>query len=138
MYEILKAIAAEQANQFGFTYARRDFAGLYDEVPTGQVQIFLDPVAISESFGDYNVVETRQFTGSFMMLISSDVEKGDYNQRYIDEIKPILDTALGTIKTSLKCNNFVSIDVWRTVEVINVFDYNMDGIVVTYQITQDV
>lgn len=143
MYEILKAIAETQigdplADQFGFTYARRDYQNLYDEVPVGTPQIFLDPVQITESFGEYNEVETREYSGTFMVLISSDVEKGNYEQRYIDEIKPILDTTLATIKDTLRCDSDITISLWRTVEAINIFDYNMDGVIVTYTVQEDV
>ena len=136
MYNILKQLATD--NSYGFIYARRDYANLYDEVPTGQVQLFVDPVVITESFGEYNQVESREYSGSFMVLISSDIEKGDYEARYLGEIKPLLDVAMLAIKDGLKCNGNITINVWRTVEVINLFDYNMDGIVVTYTVEEDV
>jgi len=136
MYEVIKQIATDSS--YGFIYARKDYANLYDEVPTGVVQIFLDPVQITESFGEYNEVESREYAGSFMVLISSDVEKGDYEKRYLEEIKPILDGALVSIKNNIKCDGNLQINSWRTVEAINVFDYNMDGIVVTYNVVEDV
>lgn len=136
MYEILKQIAKD--NNLGFTYARRDYANLHNEIPTGHPHVFLDPVQITETFGEYNQIESRQFAGSFLVVISSDIEKGNYEQRYLDEIKPILDETMGSITGSMKCGAKIQINSWRTVEVINLFDYGMDGIAVTYTVTEDV
>ena len=143
MYNILKAIAETQvgapaADQFGFTYARRDFQNLVEDLATGATHIFLDPVERLENFTEYNEVDTIQSSGQFMVVISSDIDKGDYELRYVEDIQPLLVGALATIKAAIKCNGSVVIDSWRTVEVINMFDYNVDGIAVTYQITENV
>lgn len=140
MKEILEAIAAEQVlgeNQFGFHYARRDYANLEKDMPIDKVQIFLDPVQITEVFGEYNELQSKEYSGSFLVLISSDVEKGDYNLRYTDEIKPILDGAVNVIKDSIRCTAELSIQLWRTTEVINMFGYNLDGVLITYSTIED-
>jgi hypothetical protein len=136
MYNLLKTIAA--TNSYEFLYARRDFQNLLDSIPVGQVHLILDPVETTEAFTEYNEVDTVQSSGRFMLVISSDIDKGDYEQRYIDDIQPLLVGAMVIIKDALKCNGSIQIDSWRSVELINMFDYNVDGIAVTYQITQDV
>jgi hypothetical protein len=136
MYDLLKAIAV--ANSYSFIYGRADYQNLHDELETGLEYIFLDPVVIDEQFDEFNRVEASTYSGSFMILVSSDIDKGDYDARYIDEIKPIIDGALVIIKEALKCGGSVDFNSWRQVEVINLFDYNLDGVTVTYNITENV
>lgn len=135
MYDILKQIATD--NSYGFTYARKDFQNLHDVVETVNPHIFLDPVQTDKAFGEYNQVERKTYTGSFMILLSSDIDE-DYDTRYQTYIKPLIDTALGTISTAISCDESLQLTNWRETEVINVFDYNMDGILVTYTVVQDV
>lgn len=134
MYEILQEIATN--NSMGFLYARKDFANLYNEVESNQTQIILDPVQITESFGEYNQVESKEYQGTFMVLVSSDIDEKDYDYRYQTYIKPILEESMNTIKNSIKCSGVLSITVWRTIEIINILDYNMDGIVVAYTVIE--
>lgn len=136
MYDLLKAIAL--ANDYSFIYGRTDYQNLHDELETGKEYIFLDPVSLDLQFDEFNKTEAITYSGSFMVLVSSDIDKGDYNARYIDEIKPLIDGALNTIRDALKCGGVVDISTWRQVEVINLFDYNLDGVVVTYNLTEDV
>lgn len=135
MYEILQEIATN--NSMGFLYARKDFANLYNEVESNQTQIILDPVQITESFGEYNQVESKEYQGTFMVLVSSDIDEKDYDYRYQTYIKPILEESMNTIKNSIKCSGVLSITVWRTIEIINILDYNMDGIVINYTVRSD-
>jgi len=142
MYEILKAIAAVQtgdpaADQFGFMYARRDFQNLYNELEPNKPVIVLDPVVIDSNFSEMGVVESVVYSGSFMILMSSDIDETDYDYRYQNYIKPLLTGALLTIKASLICDYPSTIEVWRTTEVINVLDYNFDGILINYRILRD-
>ena len=136
MYTLLKDTST--ARSFEFMYARRDFQNLLDSLPTGQTHLILDPVEITENFTEYNEVDTKQYTGQFMILVSSDIDKETYEQRYIDEIQPLLVGALALIKDDLKCNGSIQIENWRTIELINMFDYNVDGISVTYTVLQNV
>lgn len=139
MYQLLKAIAdAQTPTAWSFIYARKDFANLHDELETGVPYIFLDPVSKESVFDDANVETDVTYSGTFMVLVSSDIDKGDYNQRYIDQIKPLIVGALATIKSELKCVGSIDFNSWREVEIINVFDYNLDGIVVTYNLTERV
>lgn len=135
MYDILKTVSA--AEGWTFIYARRDHSNLFNEVETGAVHLFLDPVEITENIGDYDELVSSTYAGTFMLLISSDIDDSDYEQRYIDKIKPILDGAVETLRSALICNSSVKIVSWRKVEVINMLDYNMDGIIVTYSLTEN-
>ena len=134
MYNILKQVAID--NSWVFTYARRDHSNLFNEVEqVGVPHIFLDPVVIDNNFGDYNEVESTTYSGTFLLVVSSDIDEVDYDTRYQTYIKPLLETAMGVIKADLVCTNPVTYNTWRTQEIINVFDYNLDGILVNFNIT---
>lgn len=134
MYEILKAVC--NANGWNFTYARKDFQNLYSEPEVKNVPIvFLDPVEISEGFGDMGDVESLTYSGRFLVLVSSDIDETDYEYRYLNYIKPLIDEALITIKLSIVCENELTFNAWRITEVINFFDYNADGVIISFNVS---
>lgn len=137
MYEILKAIAAAQG--WGFDYGRKDFHNLYEAAEQkGVSHIFLDPVKIKDIDNDEGVTEKKQYSGSFMVVFSSDVDEKSYEDRYEDYIKPNIKSHLKTVKDEIRCGYEVVFDSWETVEVINALDYNFDGVICTYKVTIDV
>lgn len=137
MYEALKAIA--EANGWVFEYGRSDFQNLYEAAEKKCTpQLFLDPVEIRDIDNDTGVTEQEVHTGSFMIMYSSDLDEIDYAARYAKYIKPIIQGALKTLKESLRCGYDVTFVQWKTVEVINVFSYNFDGVMCTYVVTFDV
>ena len=136
MYEILKAFAA--SNNLPFEYGRADFNNLHDSAEQKNVShIFLDPVEISDIDNDSGVTEKKVHSGSFMILYSSDIDEISYDDRYQKYIKPIVTGNLISIKDELRCNSEVVFDMWKIQEVINIFDYNFDGVICTFQLTFD-
>ncbi|WP_048331021.1 hypothetical protein [Bizionia psychrotolerans] len=137
MYELLKTISA--TNNWNFTYARRDFANLYDgeqQVGDSTPLVFLDPVQITEAYDEFNNVIETNYAGSFMVLVSSDIDEEDYDYRYQTYIKPIINSTLLNIKSSIQCDGNYGIELWRSVEIINAFDFNADGVVITFSINE--
>jgi len=135
MYDVLKTIAT--INNWVFQYARKDYANLFDEAEQiGVPHIFLDPVQIDTVFDEFNEPISTSYEGSFMCLVSSDIDEENYDYKYQTHIKPLATTALNNIKDYVRCNTDISITNWREVEVINVFDYNLDGILVTYKLDE--
>lgn len=134
MYEIIKAIAA--ANNWPFTYARKDFQNLFDGTEQLNVShIFLDPVETEYKPNDTNIDESKVYSGHFMILYSSGIDEQDYDTRYQNYIKPIITGDLETLKDSIRCDYDVEFNLWKTTEIINALDYNFDGLIVTYNIT---
>lgn len=134
MYEILEQICID--NNWEFTYGRADYQNLFDEDPVAnKPYVFLDPVQTDEVFDEYNEVISTQYSGNFMLLMSSDIDEEDYSYKYQQYIKPLITGALFRIKQAFKCNSNITIESWGAVEIINMFDWNSDGIVVTYLIT---
>jgi hypothetical protein len=153
MYELIKNITTN--NKINFMYGSKDFQNLYDsdsmigddfdasdfdfgDFDTGQIRpvLFLDPIQITENSGEYNIVESTIYEGSFMLVLSSDIGEEDYNSRYEKYIKPMVNTYIKLIKEDIICNGNFLINTWRMVEVINAFDFNGDGIIVTYKLTK--
>lgn len=134
MYELLKSIC--EVNEFPFVYARRDYANLYDEVEKPNVPyIFLDPIVREDRSNDMGVTESVIYSGHFMLVMSSDIDEQSYNYRYQTYIKPLIAEAIGKIKDGIRCGAGVTFNQWRTTEVINLFDYNFDGLIVGYNIS---
>lgn len=129
----LKEIAL--ANGWRFKYARRDYANLIDatafisdemrDAGAGETVLFLDPVVRkSEDIG-------MRYTGNFMILVSSDLDD-DYDQRTEKYIDPLISKVMEDMKQKLRCT--YDIDEWRSIEVINVFDFNADGLSVSFNL----
>lgn len=137
MYEILKALAA--ANGWVFEYGRSDFQNLFEASEQKEVShIFLDPMEIRDIDNDSGVTEKKGYSGSFMILYSSDIDEQSYDDRYQDYIKPIIEGDLITIKDSLVCTYEAKVILWKITEVVNVFDYNFDGAICTFEVILDV
>lgn len=137
MKEIVKAIAA--AHGWVFVYGRKDFLNLYDEIEQKNVShLFVEPSEISDNDNDMGIVESKTYSGYITFLYSSDIDEASYEDRYDKYIKPILDGDLATLKHEIRCGQEVLITQWKTTEVINVFDHNLDGLILTYNITIDV
>ncbi|WP_431137467.1 hypothetical protein [Psychroserpens mesophilus] len=135
MYNQIKNICT--TNEWVFTYAREDFANLYDgeeQVDDTTPLVFLYPPLITETFGDYNELESTNYTGDFLVLLSSDIDEEDYDYRYQTYIKPLINNTMITIKESIQCDNTLSIVTWRITEVLNLFDFNLDGLLITYSV----
>ncbi len=127
-----------ESEEWFFEYGRADFNNLTDvEENKELVHLFLDPVTRGKKRNDSGVVESKYCLGSFMMLFSSSIDEEDYNERFEKYIKPILESELEKIEDYLICEGQVSIVFWEFKEVINVFDYNCDGLIVNYKITYD-
>ena len=123
------------ANGWRFKYARRDYANLIDatafisdemrDTGAGETVLFLDPVVRkSEDIG-------MRYTGNFMVLVSSDLDD-DYDTRTEKYIDPLITKVMKEMKQKLRCT--YDIDEWRSIEVINVFDFNADGLSVSFNL----
>jgi hypothetical protein len=133
MYEFFKNIA--ESNGFVFEYGRSDYQNLYnEEISGGTVHLFVDPITIDSSFSDVGN-ESQTYSGKFMLLISSDVDE-TYEDKYNDYIKPLINSAIQTLKDELICSE-MEINKFQMMEVINLFDYNLDGVLVSYSISNN-
>lgn len=136
MYEILKAIATAQG--WNFEYGRRDFDNLFSEIEDKtQKYLFLDPVKTKRVKNKEGVVEAETQQGTFMILMSSSLDELSYNDRYNTYIKPLIDTDNAIIEEAIRCGYDAEVKEWTITEVINLFDYNFDGIIVSFLVNFD-
>lgn len=133
MYDLFKNIA--ELNGWVFEYGRSDYQNLYNEnLSGGTVYLFVDPIVTDSTFSDVGN-ETKSFSGKFMMLMSSDIDE-QYKDKYNDYIKPIMTNAIQTFKDEFVCSE-MEIKKFQALEVINLFDYNLDGVLVNYSIVNN-
>jgi hypothetical protein len=135
MKEILETLSA--AEGWVFDYGRSDFHNLIDEskkdeADADRIFLLLDPVKIKKNMNDSGVVESITYSGSFVLLLSSDVDEVSYDFRYENYIKPLRANQLESIENELTCGQEATIQEWNETEVINVLDNNFDGIIVSY------
>lgn len=137
MYTILKAVCT--TNSYPFTYARTDFQNLEEPAEQEDVpHVFLDPVEVEEVYNEYDQLIQRRYSGRFMILVSSSHDAEDYDAKFLANIKPILDTTVRTVRRGLHDEDWLSIELWRLTEIINVTDYNYDGVIVNFSYVEDV
>ena len=130
MYDFFKYIA--DTNGWGFEYGRADYQNLEREIEANKVYLFADPIIIDSKFSDLGS-ETLSYSGQFMLLLSSDVDEA-YEDKYNDYIKPLLTDGLQILKDDMACSDY-QITTFRVIEVINLFDQNFDGVLVSYSVT---
>lgn len=132
MKEIIEALAALE--NWSFHYGRNDFHNLFNEVEANVLHVFLDPVKRSKIRNDSGQVEEYVYSGNMLLCYNSDIDEGgDYNKRYEDYIKPILEGNIDTIEQDLICNQEATVEQWEEIELINAFDQNFDGVLITYK-----
>ena len=132
MYEFLKYIALK--NNWIFNYARSDYQNLLHDVEEDKTYLFLDPVQIQHSFDEFQEPEVKTYNGTFLILQSSDFD-GDYDEKYLKHIKPLIDNHLKVIQKEFSCSQY-TVNQWNTTEIINLFDQNLDGILVNYSVEE--
>lgn len=133
MYDFFKDAAT--TNGWAFEYGRSDYQNLYnEEVSGGTVHLFVDPITIDSRFSDAGN-ESQTYSGKFMMLLSSDVDE-HYEDKYNDYIKPLINSSIQTLKDELICSE-MEINKFQLIEVINLLDFNFDGVLVSYSISNN-
>lgn len=118
-----------------YEYARRDYQNLIDATDfvadaiegygVGETIMIVDPIRRSSENSGIS------YRGSFMVLTKSDLDD-DYASRKTKYIDPLLDIILKEMKGFLLCN--FDINQWEAIELINMLDWNADGLLVTYNL----
>ena len=130
MYDFYKNIALE--NEWGFEYSRPDYQNLYDDIEDNKVYMFVDPITTDSKFSDAGN-ETKSYSGKLMLLLSSDVDE-DYIDKYNSYIKPLFDDVRNILIGGFACSDY-EVNSFKTTEIINLFDQNLDGLLITYSVT---
>lgn len=123
------------AKGWRFVNARRDYQNLIDATnfvadevegyEVGETVLFLDPVITkSENNG-------LRFTGNFMVLTKSDLDD-TYEGKQEKYIDPLIEILMQQTYHNLQCQ--FDVDQWKSIEVINVFDFNADGLSINFNL----
>ena len=105
-----------------------------------KIYLILDPVKRKRAFSEFGGTGDTTFTGSFLLLRASTIDQMYYEGqgteagKYKENIKPLLETEVVRLEDILNCAEY-KINDWSIVDVVDVFDFNADGIVVTYNIS---
>lgn len=129
----LEQIASD--NQWKFVYARRDYQNLFDvsqfisdemeDAGNGETVMFVDPIVRRPDSPGI------RYTGNLMLLTSYDFD-GTYKEKYAKVIRPLIDVVTGNFYKDLICD--FDADDWTVIEVINMFDFNADGVSVRFNL----
>lgn len=134
----LKNIAIQ--NNWHFEYGRADFHNLYDAESKAAVHVFLDPVQTRQAFSPLGAKLSDTYSGRFMLLQQSHPDEAYHNNtgtgRYEKTIKPLVEQTLPVIQDRLACLDYEILE-WNTTEVINMFDFNADGVIVQFSLKQE-
>ena len=130
MYDFLKNIA--ENNDWVFEYSRQDYQNLIQDIEEDKLYLFVDPITTDTAFSDAGN-ETLTYSGKIMLLLSSDVDE-EYSDKYAQYIQPLISGAGATLKSAFSCSDY-QINQWKQLEVINLLDDNLDGLMITYSAT---
>jgi len=135
---VFENLALSQVPVWGFEYARNDYQNLIDSTDfiadalegygVGETVMFVDPIKRG-----VNSRNEKTYTGSFMVLTKSDLDK-TYDERHLLFIEPLISLLMVSFRNKLKCE--YDVNTWDSTEVINMFDWNADGLLITYSIVQ--
>jgi hypothetical protein len=135
---VFENLASTQSPAWGFEYARNDYQNLIDSTDfisdalegygVGETIMFVDPMKRGITSRNQ-----KTYSGSFMVLTKSDLDK-DYDDRFTLFIEPLIDLLMVSFRNKLKCE--YDINTWESTEIINMFDWNADGLLITYNIIE--
>lgn len=123
------------AKGWKFIHARRDYQNLTsvsdfifsetEQFGDGETFMFVDPVKRDPR------KDGIDYSGNFLILTNSDLDKS-YDQKYNDYIKPLLPIVNDELYKTLNCT--YDVNKLSTLEAINLFDFNADGLSVSFNL----
>ena len=130
------------ANDISYHYGRRSNLNLL------QSDLLADKIYLlheaSPRRAGYNTtgtgIEKFTFVGKFFLMVKSTVDMPYFNEKQVDDsiskytlnIEPLLDL-FESMGNHFGCSDF-KVTQWETIDAINVFDANKDGIIITYTV----
>ena len=141
IYDVFKAHSTTIGWEFSYgNAANRNL--LRSDTVVNRIYMLLDPITRLKAFSQYGGKGPVTFTGSFMLVVKSNLDNVYDNQKnvaavdgkYQKNIKPLLETEVEKLEDLINCSEY-QITNWSIIDVINALDANTDGIIVTYGIT---
>lgn len=85
----------------------------------------------------YSAIERIKFDGELLILASSKFTDPTYEYKYENHIKNLKQLAYEFHDKLLDCNDW-SISYWKIIEVENLYDNNLDGIMIKFSMSINV
>jgi len=137
-----------EALEWNFHYGRRDFNNLVEIDSDNEevIHFILDPVTRSPKYSNTGgYLNYSIYSGYFMILTKSDFDQVYDNQKeinstdgkWITNIEPKIRNHFASLEHSIICDEDLQIVSFNITDIINVFDENMDGILVNYTLRQN-
>jgi len=128
-----------QTENWTFSYGNRVNQNLLQsDLVSDKVYLLLDPVRRLKSFSEFGGSGYVSFEGSFLLVIKSNIDELYFETltsgKYGKNIKPMLESYLPKLENELNCSDY-RIDSWVVTDVTDIFDINLDGIIVNYKIS---
>lgn len=141
IYDIFKTHATTLGWRFSYGNAANKNLLVSDKV-ADRIYFLLDPITRVKGFSEFGGSGVVAFTGSFMLLVKSNLDNVYDNQKgqdaadgkYQKNIKPLLETDIVLLEELINCGDY-QITGWSVIDVVNAVDANTDGIIVTYSIS---
>jgi hypothetical protein len=130
-----------------FHYGRRDFQNLVetDDELDAKCYFFLDPVSRKKKYSASGTFSGEtDYSGYFMLLTKSDLDEiydGQKDQnlndgKWLKHIEPKITALMSSFDEAIVCDDDLQMVFSDITDVINVFDENLDGILVNFTIKQ--
>ena len=142
LVEILRETSSQL--NWKFYYGRRDFNNLVEASSENDLQwyFFLDPITTEADRNNGNQTGEFLHEGHFMILTKSNMDDVYDNQlevnpddgKYRKHIQPKVKKLFLDFEQKLNCLAQVEIKTLKLSEVVNLFDENLDGILVQFKI----
>lgn len=161
---VLESFAVAQGFRFSYgNKANQNL--IYSDLVAGRIYLLLDPITRQKSFSENGGEGIKTFSGSFLFGVKADMDKTYYNQesgetfenntealeggfvvpntcdpnifnegKYGAYIKDLLENQLTKIEDAINCSEY-QINSWSIVDAINQLDINLDGLIVTFNVS---
>jgi len=127
--------------EWGFSYGNRSHNNLLADVAEDKIYLILDAVRTSEAVSPNGGDGRITFTGSFMLVIKSNLDNVYHTQlgvdrtagKYVKNIQP-LKKQLDVLKGLIDCSDLIR-ENWSSIDAIDALDENMDGVIVNFTLS---
>lgn len=129
------------ANNISYHYGNRQSLNLLQsDTDVGKIYLFHDATSLRR--GQWNTTNTKiesyLFIGKFFLIVKSTMDMPYFNEKQLNDdtskytinIEPLLDI-YELIGNHFGCTD-VEITQWESQDVVNIFDKNTDGLMITY------
>lgn len=150
------------ANELGWrlSYGNQANQNLLQSDLTNDIYMLVDPIKRTKAFSEYGGSGYKSFEGSFLLVVKSNLDMTYYNQtaeerfqnrvqnleggfleicepitqgKYNENIKPLLEQELPRLEELINCSDYQIMN-WQVTDVTDVFDVNLDGLIVNYKL----